>query len=230
MTLTVSLAILGEFHAFMSLGYFANLRKFLKEDCPLIGCIPGNDTLYELRTSLQIAQQEIENGISPHISPTLQTKDMSNVLNKAGFHLITSIFHPSRILKLINFVIRSWYGWSDCWISVDERFDDGYKSHGRKQLPHISVRCNLSEFYTYLLQGNRTCEEMSSRGPQKFIKVQITIQTTLDLTVCCVEYYGRDGKIPATFSLIYFIGWSPSAKQPKAKERGEFETNLKTIL
>lgn len=76
----------------MASGYFSSLRGSLKEDCPLIGCIPGNDTLYELRTSLQIAQQEIENGISPHVSPTLQTQDMSNVLNKAGFHLITSTF------------------------------------------------------------------------------------------------------------------------------------------
>lgn len=71
--------------------YFSRIKYILKEDCPLIGCIPGNDTLYELRTSLQIAQQEIEGGISPHVSPTLQTQDMSNVLNNAGFHLITGI-------------------------------------------------------------------------------------------------------------------------------------------
>lgn len=51
-----------------------------------------------------------------------------------------------------------------------------------------------------------------------------------DVIVLAIEYYGSDRKIPATFSLVYFIGWSSSGKQPKAKERGEYATNLKTIL
>lgn len=71
---------------------------------------------------------------------------------------------------------------------------------------------------------------MSSRGPLKFIEVHELFSTLPGLIVLAIEYYGSDGKIPATFSLIYFIGWSSSGKQPKAKERGDYETNLKTIL
>lgn len=41
------------------------------------------------RTSLQLAEVEREGGISPHVSPMTDTRDMTNLLGRAGFTLLT---------------------------------------------------------------------------------------------------------------------------------------------
>ncbi len=41
------------------------------------------------RTALQLAQVDREGGISPHVSPMTDTRDISNLLGRAGFHLLT---------------------------------------------------------------------------------------------------------------------------------------------
>lgn len=44
------------------------------------------------------------------------------------------------------------------------------------------------------------------------------------------ELYGlEDGSIPATFQVIYMIGWSPHSSQPKACKRGSAKKSLKDI-
>lgn len=44
------------------------------------------------------------------------------------------------------------------------------------------------------------------------------------------ELYGlEDGSIPATFQIIYYIGWKPHSSQPKPKERGSQTYSLKDI-
>ncbi|WWD19746.1 hypothetical protein CI109_104210 [Kwoniella shandongensis] len=40
----------------------------------------------------------------------------------------------------------------------------------------------------------------------------------------------KDGSVPATFSIIFMIGWKPGPNQPKPLERGSAQTNLKDIL
>lgn len=55
-----------------------------------IGSIIGGDTLYELRTSLQLAEAERLNGISPHVSPMVRPHDMGGLLGSAGYSLLTA--------------------------------------------------------------------------------------------------------------------------------------------
>jgi NADH dehydrogenase [ubiquinone] 1 alpha subcomplex assembly factor 5 len=44
------------------------------------------------------------------------------------------------------------------------------------------------------------------------------------------ELYGlEDGSVPATFQIIYYIGWKPHSSQPKPKERGSQTHSLKDI-
>jgi NADH dehydrogenase [ubiquinone] 1 alpha subcomplex assembly factor 5 len=45
------------------------IREALKPDGVFLGAIVGGDTLFELRTALQLAEVEREGGISPHVSP-----------------------------------------------------------------------------------------------------------------------------------------------------------------
>ena len=40
----------------------------------------------------------------------------------------------------------------------------------------------------------------------------------------------EDGTIPATFQVVYAIGWKPSASQPKPLARGSAKTSLKEAL
>nr|XP_022329521.1 arginine-hydroxylase NDUFAF5, mitochondrial-like isoform X2 [Crassostrea virginica] len=70
-------------------GCFKAVQKSLKPDRPFIGCMFGGDTLFELRVSLQLAEQELQGGISPHVSPFTDARDLGNLLTRAGFNLLT---------------------------------------------------------------------------------------------------------------------------------------------
>lgn len=91
-------------------GVLIQIREALKPDGVFIGALFGGDTLFELRTSLQLAEIEREGGISPHVSPMagtrfpyhsliiavmsngsclLDPRDMSNLMGRAGFTLLT---------------------------------------------------------------------------------------------------------------------------------------------
>ncbi|KAI0911365.1 S-adenosyl-L-methionine-dependent methyltransferase [Ustulina deusta] len=70
-------------------GVLAQINNVLKPDCAFIGVMFGGDTLYELRTSLQLAEQERRGGISPHVSPLANVRDVGGLLQKAGFKMLT---------------------------------------------------------------------------------------------------------------------------------------------
>ena len=70
-------------------GVLAQINKVLKPDCPFIGAMLGGDTLYELRTSLQLAEQERRGGISPHVSPLADVRDVGGLLQRTGFKMLT---------------------------------------------------------------------------------------------------------------------------------------------
>lgn len=65
------------------------INTVLKDDAPFIGAMSGGDTLFELRGSLQLAEQERLGGIGTHISPLADVRDVGNLLTRAGFKLLT---------------------------------------------------------------------------------------------------------------------------------------------
>ncbi|KAJ7755999.1 S-adenosyl-L-methionine-dependent methyltransferase [Mycena metata] len=70
-------------------GTLIQIREALQPDGLFLGAMFGGDTLFELRTALQLAEVEREGGLSPHISPMTQTSDISNLMGRAGFSLLT---------------------------------------------------------------------------------------------------------------------------------------------
>ncbi|KAI0484463.1 S-adenosyl-L-methionine-dependent methyltransferase [Xylariaceae sp. FL0804] len=70
-------------------GVLAQINNILKPDCAFMGAMFGGDTLFELRTSLQLAEQERRGGISPHVSPLADVRDVGGLLQKAGFKMLT---------------------------------------------------------------------------------------------------------------------------------------------
>ncbi|KAK5742801.1 Ark- serine/threonine protein kinase [Elasticomyces elasticus] len=64
-------------------------NHILKPDAPFLAAMSGGDTLYELRGSLQLAEQDRLGGLGTHISPLADVRDVGNLLSRAGFKLLT---------------------------------------------------------------------------------------------------------------------------------------------
>jgi len=164
-------------------GVLVQIKEALKPDGVFIGAVLGGDTLFELRTSLQLAELEREGGISPHVSPMADSRDMSNLMSRAGFTLLTVDVDEVSI------------GYPTMWELLDDLRDMGENNAiiGRRHLLHRDTLAAASAIYK--------------------------------------ELHGQeDGTVPATFQVIYLIGWKPAPQQPKPLERGSGETNLKDIL
>ncbi len=77
-----------ELHATNDLpNILCRIRKALKPDGLFLAAMAGENTLTELRQSLQIAESEILGGVSPHIFPFAAIKDLGALLQRAQFNL-----------------------------------------------------------------------------------------------------------------------------------------------
>ncbi|KAG9299949.1 hypothetical protein G9A89_009677 [Geosiphon pyriformis] len=164
-------------------GAFIQIRRSLKPDGVFIGALFGGDTLFELRTSLQLAETEREGGISPRVSPMTDVRDLGSLLSRAGFTLTT--------VDLDDIVVN--------YPSMFELMQD--------------------------LRAMGESNAVLTRRP--FLKRD----TMLAAAAIYKELYGNpEGTIPATFQILYVIGWKPDVSQPKPKPRGSAQTSLKEIL
>ncbi|GAB0133911.1 hypothetical protein EsDP_00002305 [Epichloe bromicola] len=165
-------------------GVLSQINSVLKPDSPFVGAMLGGDTLFELRTSLQIAEQERRGGISPHVSPLADVRDIGGLLQKAGFKMLT--------------------------VDVDDIIVD-YPD-------------------TFALM-----EDLQAMGESNAILGREMGPIRRDVLVANDAIYralhgNEDGSIPATFRIIYMIGWKEGENQPKPLPRGSGEVNLKDIL
>uniref|UniRef100_A0A3B4AX18 Arginine-hydroxylase NDUFAF5, mitochondrial n=1 Tax=Periophthalmus magnuspinnatus TaxID=409849 RepID=A0A3B4AX18_9GOBI len=147
-------------------GALRQVWRVLKPDGAFIAALPGGDSLYELRCSLQLAQTEREGGFSPHVSPLTAVTDLGNLLGRAGFTLLTVSWTWTQ--SRLGFV--SGMGESNC-------------AWNRRLLLHRDTILATAAVYK--------------------------------------EMYGNpDGSIPATFDLLFMIGWKPHDSQAKPAKRG----------
>ncbi|KAG1651741.1 putative methyltransferase At1g22800, mitochondrial [Nymphon striatum] len=68
-------------------GMLVQYNRVLKPDGLFLGCVPGGDTLFELRQSLAFAESEVCGGISPRVLPFMDVRDAGGLLQRAGFAL-----------------------------------------------------------------------------------------------------------------------------------------------
>ncbi|EKM59932.1 uncharacterized protein PHACADRAFT_115300 [Phanerochaete carnosa HHB-10118-sp] len=164
-------------------GILVQIKEALQPDGVFLGALLGGDTLFELRTSLQLAEAEREGGISPHVSPMTDSRDMSNLMGRAGFTLLTVDVDEVKV------------NYPSMWELMDDLRDMGESNAvvGRRHIIHRDTLAAASAIYE-ALHGN------------------------------------EDGSLPATFQVIYVIGWKPAPNQPKALERGTGKTSLKDVL
>ncbi|KAI9011131.1 S-adenosyl-L-methionine-dependent methyltransferase [Gaertneriomyces semiglobifer] len=163
-------------------GTLIQIQKALKPDGLFLGAMLGGDTLFELRTSLQLTEIEREGGVSPHVSPMTDSKDVASLLQRAKFNLIT--------------------------IDVDE----------------IQVQ------YPSMFELMNDLRAMGESNAILARKPYLSRDTMMAAAAAYTELYGEaDGSIPATFQIIYMIGWKPDKSQPKPLPRGAGELSLKDL-
>lgn len=68
-------------------GTMTSLRKTVKKDGFVMVTMFGGNTLYELRSSLTLAQSDILGGVAPHVSPMIDGAGISTLMLQAGFNL-----------------------------------------------------------------------------------------------------------------------------------------------
>lgn len=149
-----------------------------------MGVMFGGDTLYELRTSLQLAELERRGGVSPRVSPLADVRDMGGLLGKAGFKMLT--------------------------VDVDDIVVD-YPS-------------------TFALMA-----DLQAMGESNAVLGREMGGIRRDVLLASDAIYrelhgNEDGTIPATFRVIYMIGWKEGQGQPAPLPRGSGQVNIKDIL
>lgn len=165
-------------------GVLSQINNVLKPDCAFMGAMLGGDTLFELRTSLQLAEQERRGGISPHVSPLADTRDVGGLLQKAGFKLLT--------------------------VDVDDIVVD---------YPDTFA---LMQDLQAMGEGNAILHrEMGAIGRDVLLATE---------GIYHALHGNEDGTIPATFRIIYMIGWKEGEGQAKPLPRGSGDLNLKDLL
>ncbi|KAH7156768.1 S-adenosyl-L-methionine-dependent methyltransferase [Dactylonectria macrodidyma] len=165
-------------------GILTQINNILKPDCPFIGAMLGGDTLFELRTSLQLAEQDRRGGMSPRVSPLADVRDVGGLLQKAGFKMLT--------------------------VDIDDIIVD---------YPDMFA---LMQDLQAMGEGNAILgREMGAIGRDVLLASDAIYR----------ELHGNpDGSIPATFRIIYMIGWHEGKDQPTPLPRGSGEVNLKDFL
>jgi SAM-dependent methyltransferase len=68
-------------------GMLIQYCRALKPDGLFLACVPGGDTLTELRQSLFAAESKITGGVRPRVLPFMDVRDAGGLLQRAGFAL-----------------------------------------------------------------------------------------------------------------------------------------------
>ncbi|KAF8076709.1 hypothetical protein FPV67DRAFT_1714822 [Lyophyllum atratum] len=180
-------------------GVLIQIKEALQPDGLFLGAMFGGDTLFELRTSLQLAEVEREGGISPHISPM------------TGMSRISWVVPASQLLTVDIDEVKVAY--PSMWELLEDLSDMGEANAiiGRRHLIHRDTLAAASAIY-------------------KGFVIAVPDGSCANLDLHSEMHGNEDGSVPATFQVVYMIGWKPAPSQPKPLDRGTGKVNLKEIL
>ena len=165
-------------------GVLTQINNILKPDCPFMGAMIGGDSLFELRTSLQLAEQERRGGMGLHVSPLADFRDVGGLMQRAGFKMLT--------------------------VDVDDIVVEYPNSFA-------------------LMQDLQAMGESNAIVGREISAIQRDV--LLATEGIYRELHGnQQGIIPATFRIIYMIGWRESPDQSKPLPRGSGQVNLRDVL
>jgi len=169
-------------------GALVQVRQALKPDRLFLAAMLGEGTLQELRAALMAAENEIEGGVSPRVSPYATVQDLGALLQRAGFTLpvvdteTITVSYP-HMFKLMH--------------DLRGMGETGAVCDRRKTFTRRAVIVRAAEIYFDRFAGQDDC---------------------------------GDGRIPATFDIIYLTAWSPHPDQPQALKPGTGQTSLEQVF
>ncbi|KAI4248326.1 MAG: hypothetical protein LQ352_005949 [Teloschistes flavicans] len=166
----------------------SQIATVLKPDCPFIAAIFGGDSLFELRTSLQLADLDRRGGVSTHVSPLADVRDVGGLLQRAGFKLLT--------VDVDDIVVE----YPDTFALMAD-----LQAMGEGNAALVREKKGLSR--DVLLANEGIYRELHGDGAK-----------------------GAKGAIPATFRIIYMIGWTSGGGQPEPLQRGSGMVSIKDVL
>ncbi|MCJ1231344.1 hypothetical protein MMC12_008021 [Toensbergia leucococca] len=162
----------------------SQITRILQPDAPFLAAMFGGDSLYELRSSLQLADLDRRGGVSPHVSPLADIRDMGGLLTKAGFKMLT--------------------------VDVDDIIVD-----------YPSTFALMTDLQAMGESNAILGREMGGMRRDVLLANEAIYR----------EMYGNeDGSLPATFRVIYMIGWTEGEGQPQPLKRGSGQVSIKDIL
>ena len=165
-------------------GMFAQIRRTLKPDGLFLGAMMGSGTLVELRESLLQAETEISDGVTPHIHPFADMRDVGALLQRAGFALpVTDVE------------------------TVTARYDTMFG----------------------------LMRDLRAMGATNVLRERSRRPASRSLFMRAAEIYAdrfsdQDGRIRATFQIVWLSGWAPHESQQKPLKPGSAEVSLSKVL
>jgi SAM-dependent methyltransferase len=165
-------------------GTLIQLRRVLKPDGLLIGCLLGGNSLVELRQSFLHAESEGEGGASPRVAPQIDVREMGGLLQRAGFCLPVT------------------------------------------DIDTLTVRYSTPLALMHDLRCMGWTNVLHARS-KRFLRRDVLMRM-------CAHYAENfsdpDGRIRATFELVWFSGWSAHESQQQPLKPGSAKKRLAEAL
>ena len=165
-------------------GALIQIRRALKPDGLFHAAMLGGDTLTELRQSFAEAESQIESGVSPHVAPFTDVREMGALLQRAGMALPVT--------------------------DVDR----------------LTVR--YSSAFTLMAELRRmgATNVLTERR-----RTPLRRATLLRMAeIYAKRFADRDGRIRATFEIVWLSGWAPHESQQKPLAPGSARQRLADAL
>ena len=165
-------------------GVLAQISRALKPDGLLLAAMIGGDTLTELIQSFAAAEAECEGGVSPHVAPFADLRDVGGLLQRAGLALpVTDV---DRVVV---------------------RYDNAFA---------LMADLRRMAATNILVERRRTPTRRA---------------TLLRMAEIYAERFAdADGRIRATFDVIWLSGWAPHASQQTPLRPGSARASLEQAV
>jgi SAM-dependent methyltransferase len=165
-------------------GTLIQVRRALKADGLFLAALIGGDSLTELRQSFAAAEVETEGGVSPHVSPFAEVREMGALLQRAGFAL--------PVADVDRLVVR--YATPFDLMGDLRRMGATNALNERRRMPlRRATLTRMAEIYAE-------------------------------------RFADADGRIRATFDILWLTGWAPHESQQKPLAPGSARTRLSDAL
>ena len=160
-------------------GVVKQVRRMLRPDGAFLACMLAGDTMFELRTSIMVAEQEREGGLSAHVSPMLRMGDVSGMLSAAGLQLVT-VDTASITVEYDSALALTRHLWN-----MGESNAATARRRGVSRHTFVAAAAAYEHLY------GRAADE----NPAKTV-------------------------VPATFDVVFMIGWAPHESQAQPLKPG----------